>query len=151
MTHQHARGTGSGTDIGTGDTRLRCPKDGQIMERVPLKGNVGVVVDRCAGCGGMWFDALELRNVLRDKGAVAHVDVGPLDQRPANACIGQALGGMVCPRDGTPLKRAADLQQTHVIMDYCPSCAGCLLDEGELTDLSEHTIKEKLLGLLGRK
>jgi Zn-finger nucleic acid-binding protein len=133
------------------DARLRCPKDGQIMERVPLKGAAGVVVDRCAGCGAIWFDALELRNVLRDKKAVQALDTGPLDQRPANATIGQALGGMICPRDGTGLKRAADLQQTHIVMDYCPTCTGCLLDTGELSDLSEFSIGEKIKGLFGGK
>lgn len=123
------------------------------MERVPLKGPNGtssIVIDRCAGCGGIWFDALELRNVLREKSAVKFLDTGPLDQRPANASIGRALGGMVCPRDGATLKRAADLQQTHIVMDYCPQCAGCLLDAGELTDLSEFTIGEKIRGLLGK-
>lgn len=121
------------------------------MERVPLKGAAGVVVDRCAGCGAIWFDALELRNILKDKAAVQFLDTGPLDQRPANATVGRALGGMVCPRDSAELKRAADLQQAHIIMDYCPKCAGCLLDAGELTDLSAFTLGERIRGLLGQK
>ena len=121
------------------------------MERVPVRGAAGVVVDRCAGCGAIWFDALELRNVLQDKQAVRALDTGPLDQRPANATIGQALGGMICPRDSSPLKRAADLQQAHIVMDYCPKCTGCLLDAGELKDLSEFTIGEHITRLFGGK
>lgn len=126
--------------------RIRCPKDGTIMERVTA---AGVIVDRCAGCGAIWFDALELRQVL-DTGDIKATDTGKLEDRPHNIQVGHNLGGMVCPRDGEPLIKARDLKQKHVEIDACRKCAGVLLDAGELTDLSEFTLGERIRGLLGR-
>ncbi len=126
------------------DERLRCPKDATIMERVPVG---SFVVDRCAGCGALWFDALELRRVLESKAAIEHLDVGAMDTRPVNTSLGTPLGGILCPRDRTPLLRAADLKQQHIVVDGCPTCGGVMLDSGELKDLSEHTISEKIRGL----
>ena len=48
---------------------MRCPKDGQELVTVRLK---GVSVDTCGACGGMWLDAGELDEV------VSNADTGPL-------------------------------------------------------------------------
>jgi Zn-finger nucleic acid-binding protein len=131
--------------------RIRCPKDGTIMERVSVPGPTGTVtVDRCAGCGGLWFDPLELGHTLASKGQPSSLDTGALEERPHNVKLGQNLGGMVCPRDGSPLAKTRHLQQQHVVLDQCPTCGGVLLDAGELKDISEFTIGEKIKGLVGR-
>jgi Zn-finger nucleic acid-binding protein len=136
------------------DPRIRCPKCGGIMERVPVKA-AGCIVDRCAACGSLWFDALEMNKVLDHAEAhgdkvIAALDTGALDERPVNASIGQSLGGMVCPHDKSTLINMSHLQQGHVQLDACTVCGGILLDSGELTDLSQHTTGEKFRALLGR-
>ncbi len=40
---------------------MRCPKCGQELTEQATE---GVLVDRCAGCGGIWLDAPELEELL---------------------------------------------------------------------------------------
>jgi hypothetical protein len=48
---------------------MRCPKDGQELGTIKLR---GVTIDTCATCGGTWLDAGEL-DQLTDT-----ADTGPL-------------------------------------------------------------------------
>ncbi|MBN2126249.1 MAG: zf-TFIIB domain-containing protein [Deltaproteobacteria bacterium] len=43
---------------------MRCPKCGQQMEEEEL---AGIMVDRCTGCSGMYFDKGELEILLSSK------------------------------------------------------------------------------------
>lgn len=128
------------------DPRLRCPKDATYMEKV----HVGDFhIDRCAGCGAMWFDALELDKVLSGQHStdlVKHLDIGS-QGRPSG---GRALGDLVCPRCRSPLIEVLDQQQRHVKELACTVCGGILLDKGELRDLSEFTIGEKVRAVFAR-
>lgn len=115
--------------------------------RVPASGASGFTIDRCAACGSIWFDANELSKVLTHKHVVPELDTGKLVQRDQMAV---ALGGLVCPRDKSPLIKTTDVQQRHIEMDSCGVCGGVLLDAGELSDLSVHTLGEKIRRLLNR-
>lgn len=42
-------------------TSMRCPTDGGLLFEFDVN---GVLLDRCNHCGGLWFDAGELRAVL---------------------------------------------------------------------------------------
>jgi len=42
-------------------TQMRCPMDGGLLFEFNVN---GVLLDRCNHCGGLWFDAGELRAVL---------------------------------------------------------------------------------------
>jgi Zn-finger nucleic acid-binding protein len=128
------------------DNRLRCPKDGTIMERVPIG---SFIVERCAACGAMWFDAHELDRVLEDKSAIKDLDVGPLGERQA-ARLPEALGGRHCPRDKSAMIDFHHQKQAHVELLACTVCGGILVDAGELKDLSEYTLRERLRNLIGR-
>jgi Zn-finger nucleic acid-binding protein len=130
------------------DPRTRCPKDGTLMERVPI-GKL-FIVDRCASCGAMWFDRLELERVLADKNAVKGLDVGPLGERPHDTRLAEALGGKVCPRDNSHLIPFTHKDQPHIHLLACTVCGGLLLDADELLDLGEFTIREKMRALLNR-
>src|SRR5690606_38975333 len=50
---------------------MQCPKCAGTMVAVE---HAGVTVDRCAACGGLWFDALEHLTLMKVDGA-ATVDV----------------------------------------------------------------------------
>ena len=52
-------------ECGSRATEMRCPVDGEPLWEIQVN---GVLIDRCNHCGGIWFDANELRAVLgRDK------------------------------------------------------------------------------------
>src|SRR5689334_22530727 len=57
------------------DTRLRCPKDSTFMEKVMVG---RIEIDRCAGCGAMWFDGMELERILAgyDTKSLKMIDIG---------------------------------------------------------------------------
>lgn len=118
------------------------------MDRVSLG---AMSVDRCDICRGMWLDLGELHKLLARPAAAAKLDppISSASVRDMSRSI--RVGAMVCPRDGAELTQRADAKQTHVQIDECPSCKGLFLDAGELRDLSEHTLGEKLKSFFSLK
>ncbi len=45
------------------DRQLVCPKCGGQTQPLNYGGDSGIILDRCAGCGGFWLDAQELERV----------------------------------------------------------------------------------------
>ena len=125
------------------DPRLRCPKDGTLMEKQVIGGPRGVTIDRCARCGALWLDAHEMEQIFA-MGVAKQVDLGPFGRDKPNGPIAP----LNCPRDQSLLVEVADKQQMHVLILLCGECGGKLLDAGELTDLSEFTMIEKLRTVL---
>lgn len=125
------------------DPRLRCPKDGTLMEKQLIGGAQGVTIDRCAKCGAIWLDAHEMEAIFA-MGIARQVDLGPFGRDKPNGPIAP----LNCPRDHSLLVEVADKQQVHVLIMLCGECGGKLLDAGELTDLSEFTMMEKLRAAL---
>ena len=106
---------------------MQCPTCEQPMSPRTVK---GVTVDACAeGCGGLWFDRLELRRLdeLRegDVSELLGLGSGPV---PARA------GRRTCPRcpQAWPLRSRLFHPTVKVEIDECPGCAGHFLDPGEL-------------------
>lgn len=125
------------------DPRLRCPKDGTLMERQTIGGTQGVMIDRCSRCGALWLDAHEMERIFAI-GAAKTVDLGPFGRDKPNGPIAP----LHCPRDHALLVEVADKRQLHVLIMLCGECGGKLLDAGELTDLSEFTMMERLRAAL---
>ena len=113
------------------------------MTRLELPGAAGFCVDRCEACGGIWLDASELEKVKAIKGAVGKVDSG---KQFAGGPTGNRTARL-CPRDGSGLRQHSDAHQEHVVVDRCPTCLGIFLDAGELRDLGEHTLGERIRAL----
>lgn len=107
---------------------LRCPKCIEPLERV---GILEWVVDRCTGCGGMWFDADELDVVRALPGAEA-ADTGD----PAVGARLDALRTIDCPRCDSRMVQRVDAERPDVHYEQCSSCGGIFLDAGELRALS---------------
>lgn len=121
------------------ELRILCPKDGITMEKV----RVGeLVIDHCARCGGMWFDPYELAAALNHEKAAQKIDTGGLPKLYTHRVYNPT--NMECPRDHTSLISVPDARQPHVMIDICRTCGGVLLDAGELKDLDEFTISERL-------
>lgn len=134
------------------DTRLRCPKDSTLMEKSTVRGEADgkpaeVTVDRCAVCGAVWLDKHELETLLSMK-AARQVDIGPFHTNRQNPRASEAVGGLTCPRDASYLVEVEHEQQRHVLICICTECGGKLLDAGELLDLAEFTVVERIKSAL---
>ncbi len=128
------------------DQPISCPKDGVPMHRITLG---SVAVDRCPTCGGVWLDAGELAGfkqamlVDQHRATLAQLDELGIDEpvdRPQP---------LLCPRDHARMSVHRDPKQKHIELDACTKCGGMFFDAGELADLSEFTMGERLRSLLG--
>lgn len=119
-----------------------CPRCRGAMR--PVKAGE-FTVDRCDACRGLWFDTLELDRVSKDRSLSAVVDPEPHAPAPG----GRPKGPMLCPRDRSTLIRMAALGQPHIKYESCKVCGGAFLDAGELRDLSEVSIRERLAQFFG--
>lgn len=128
------------------DRLISCPKDAAPMRRVTLG---SVAIDRCPTCGGVWLDRGELdalkRTMLKDehRATLDQLDALGTDEpedRPQP---------LLCPRDRSRMSVHRDPQQKHVEMDTCTKCGGMFFDAGELSDLTEFTLGERLRSVLG--
>jgi len=107
---------------------MECPACGNALCEVETG---SVVVDHCStGCGGVWFDRLELRAVDEPHEAVPAFLLEP-------AFVGAEVdpdARRSCPRceeDTVMMRRFASVKR-EVAVDECPGCGGFWLDGGEL-------------------
>ncbi len=114
---------------------MQCPACDNALQPI----TVGTLtVDGCdGGCGGLWFDAFELKRVDE-----THESTGEslLDlRRDANLRI-DADKRRSCPKcPSMVMMRHYTSPKKLVLVDECPSCGGFWLDAGELAALrSEH-------------
>ena len=111
---------------------MQCPKCQGAMEQVQVS---GIEVDRCRTCQGLWFDALEDRDVRGRKDASA-LDTGDAKVGARN----DPQGKIECPRCQARMIRMVDREQSHVWYESCPICHGTFFDAGEFRDVSERSI-----------
>jgi Zn-finger nucleic acid-binding protein len=129
---------------------INCPKCGSPMGKVTFS---SVVVDRCTGCRGLWFDARE-RERLRELDGSEEIDPGPPEGAPApeispdDERVGDA--NMNCPVCHTRLIRMVDHQQPQIHFESCTVCHGSFFDAGEFRDYKEHTVAEWFKGWWSR-
>lgn len=96
-----------------------CPRDGTALLEIDRD---GVAVDRCGSCGGIWFDAKELKRVAQDR-EVEQLATRVTDYSPPSA--------FACPRCRGACVRAFCAE---VEVDTCADCRGVWLDAGELAE-----------------
>jgi Zn-finger nucleic acid-binding protein len=107
---------------------MKCPACDHALSTVevgPIK------VDACSGgCGGLWFDRLELRRVdesVEGAGA-ALLDIPRTRER--------VHPKLVCPRcDRQKMIQHLFHPTIRITVDECPRCAGMWLDAGELAEI----------------
>ena len=109
---------------------MKCPKDGTKLERVEI---LGLELDKCHRCDGLWFDRGELERIrdakVPDVEEVLERKYGDPDYEE-----GTVAGHMRCPRCGEDarLMRHQYTYTEPVAVDRCMSCYGIWLDDGEL-------------------
>ena len=123
-------------------TVLQCPKCDVPMRL--LKAGTAMV-DRCEQCYGIWIDKGEQQKIIRDKSMLAGLDIGP----PATGRVQDAIRDITCPRCDQPMNHVKHPAQKHVGFELCPGCEGAFFDAGELEDLREFTLSERIRALFG--
>ena len=97
-------------------------------------------VDRCTGCGGLWFDLREHEHVAASKAQVERVDTGDA----AKAARQNELRDVQCPVCGVKMLKLSVPNQLHIKYESCPVCYGAFFDAGEFTDYANHTLGEQV-------
>jgi Zn-finger nucleic acid-binding protein len=123
---------------------VKCPKCGGELQPVV---QAGIEVDRCANCGGLWFDRREADRLRQEKGSAKAVDIG--DAKVGDQHNEQAK--VECPRCHTLMIRMVDLDQHHIWYESCPVCYGKWFDAGEFKDLQEESVVDFFRDLFARE
>jgi Zn-finger nucleic acid-binding protein len=124
-------------DAGRGYNRaMICPNDRTEMHPVQVASHYGqtILLEQCAGCGGIWFDEAELfRTRQGEARRIEHLDAGML-RAPSQITSAE----LHCPRDGAALFRFTDKHfPDSIILERCPSCRGVWLNRGDFTRYQE--------------
>jgi len=119
-----------------GKPALKSPVTGNPMEIVTV---MGVVIDRCAESGGVWFDAGELALLLE----TIKTNPGALKEAasltPTSVTAHQAKSeGYLSPVSGKPMSRQSIL---GVTVHQCGESGGMWLDSIELKRLIESSLQ----------
>ena len=122
---------------------IDCPKCASLM-RLLKAGDV--VVDRCEKCYGVFIDKGERVKLMKEKSLVTGLDIGSEETGRKTDVITE----INCPRCGDEMSHITDRAQKHIGFEYCRKCEGSFFDAGELTDLSEFTLSERIKSLLGK-
>jgi Zn-finger nucleic acid-binding protein len=113
---------------------MKCPKCSGRFAKVVYQ---GIHVDRCDSCNGIWFDVLELKDLLKKKGSEA-IDVGT----PQNFEKTNPIVDVWCPKCNQRMIKMVDAKQNHVWFESCGQCFGIFLDATEFSDLKEKSFKD---------
>lgn len=115
---------------------MKCPKCQAEMKPVVI---AAIEVDRCGGCGGLWFDANEAGKLKMIEGAES-IDKG----NAASPAKSDRQSPIPCPRCKTRMIQMVDLDQPHIHYEGCTVCYGLFFDAGEFRDYKEHTLIERV-------
>jgi len=112
------------------EVQMECPKcHTSEMELVVFE---GIEVDRCSGCGGIWFDAGEAESLKQFKSAT-EIDTG-------DALEGleyDSIENIDCPRGHGKMKTVVNPSLWHIYFEMCSVCNGVWFDAGEFTDYAK--------------
>ncbi len=109
---------------------VNCPDCGSALHHVSARARTGYMLslDRCAGCGGIWFDRWELFPLHDDEVArLDAVDVASLNRPDAKD------GPGICPRCEIRLIAFQDANlPSDASIERCRVCEGMWLQRGQL-------------------
>src|SRR5436190_22949624 len=117
---------------------MTCPKCNAAMEKVVFE---GIEVDRCTGCRGLWFDALE-HEKLKEIGGASAIDDGV---KPADAAEPHKIQ---CPVCHTPMIAMSVLGNSSIKYESCTVCYGAFFDAGEFREFRGDAMVARLKGVV---
>lgn len=115
---------------------MQCPKCNAAMSEVEVE---GITVDRCDGCGGLWFDLRE-HEYLKEIKDSEKIDSGSRGRGEAM----DAVRDIECPRCSTLMVKLGFPDQPEIQYEQCATCGGAFLDAGEFSDYKENTVSERI-------
>lgn len=124
----------------------RCPVCEVEMREVSARANPGtlIVLDQCAGCGGIWCDRWELFPIVPEEAD----RLDPLDEELLRRPMGWRKKTLYCPRCGDRLQALREpLLPGDIQFRRCRRCEGIWLNRGEFgryKRLQKKTRAEKL-------
>ena len=117
---------------------MQCPACRGVLETFD---EIGVELDRCRSCRGVWLDGRELSKLIEARGREFPPDfVAAVRER----LEGAPRGALVqtedreprhCPRCDVPLRIFNYAYSTGVMVDRCPVCKGIWTDKGEIEQI----------------
>jgi len=121
---------------------MKCPDCNSNLQEVATSGNYGekIMLNQCSGCGGIWFDSLELYAVPGEEiGKIESVNLEKLGRRN----IFQDKSGL-CPACSAHLETFHDPNFPKGLeVEYCVKCGGLWVNRGEATSFKEWQDKKK--------
>ena len=110
---------------------MQCPKCNAAFEAIEY---ASIEVQRCTGCGGIWFDMLKHEDLKRIEGSES-IDVG-------DEALGEkynVVERIRCPECSSRMIAMIDRNQPHIWYEACTVCYGVFFDAGEFRDYKEKT------------
>lgn len=105
---------------------MRCPACSSLLTK---DFEIGIELDVCPACGGIWFDDGELRTLMEQgEQAVQHVEKEAVPHREQVAKTSERQ----CPACRIPLDTYCYNYSSTVKLDSCRKCGGIWVDNGEL-------------------
>lgn len=109
---------------------INCPACGHVLSKIKTG---KIMVDACVdGCGGVWFDALELAEV-NEPDETAGKALLNISKNPA--IVVDKAKERFCPVCNVPFFSYNVTMGAGFVIDECPQCNGFWLDDGELAVL----------------
>src|SRR3989344_5399174 len=107
---------------------MKCPSCKIPLRRID---NHGIALDECAQCGGVWFDASELKKVIDSTdNALRWIDLNLFEQEEGK--FTHSVQGEACPRCGAQMTQFI-YKESGAVISMCTSCKGVWLAKGELS------------------
>lgn len=109
---------------------MKCPSCKGELRRID---NYGIALDECAHCGGVWFDALELKKAIDSTdNALRWIDFDLFDKEDGK--FARSADTETCPHCGTAMARLA-YRESGAAIHACDACKGVWLGQGELSKM----------------
>ena len=118
---------------------MNCPKCNVKMEKVNFE---TVEIDKCTECKGIWFDLLEVEELLKIKGS-EKIDDGNIKKGKEM----NKIEDINCPKCGNKMTKMVDRDQPHIWFEKCVN-HGLYFDAGEFKDLKEKNISDIFKSLI---
>jgi Zn-finger nucleic acid-binding protein len=112
---------------------MKCPRTGKELKPVTIG---GIEIDLSMGCGGVWFDQLELEHFDE-----VHEEAGTLlvqHMKDHHKPLENSGVRLKCPKDTDVVmmrRYYSPVQQIEI--DECPQCGGIWLDTEELSGIRD--------------
>ena len=105
---------------------------------------IGVTVDTCLQCAGIFFDEGEVNEIRARGGNVAFQELDELIQPTPEYFALEENKYRKCPSCVATMRRYRYMYSSPVFLDSCESCGGIWVENGELTKMKEYLEGQKL-------